>query len=382
VAAALTQICSDACEPTQRHPGYDVDAVDVTVPSSDRWTLRVWLEDAAGNHNPASAQEIELLADTTPPSVRLLDRTASEPGALYVEASDGLSGIALSELEVRRDGNQLWHSVPVAATQRGFVGVVDDELLPRGRYRVRARVSDRAGNEETATSDPLGLPFRVATHIRVGHRKRVKVQGIGGRRARRILVKRPTARFGRPVVLHGRLSAPGGNPLADRDVNVAERSSDAESVWQPVATVRTDQRGRFRFKARPGASRQLQFRFGGTPTVRGTSSIVQLRVLAASTLGVSQAKVVNGEQVMFRGIVQGELPPAGKLVQLQVFSRGTWLSFATPRADQRGKWQHAYRFTATRGVTRYRFRARLPRETGFPYAPGTSRRVTVKVIGI
>jgi hypothetical protein len=153
-------------------------------------------------------------------------------------------------------------------------------------------------------------------------------------------------------------------------------------VWQPVATVRTNVDGRFRFKALPGPSRALRFRFAGTPTVRGHSSYVRLRVRAASTIHVSRRKVVNGEAVTFTGAVQGEVPPSGKLLQLQVFSRGSWLTFATPRADQRGKWRHEYRFTATRGVTRYRFRARLPRESGFPYAAGTSRQVKVKVTGL
>ena len=76
------------------------------------------------------------------------------------------------------------------------------------------------------------------------------------------------------------------------------------------------------------------------------------------------------------------MPATGKLLQLQVFSRGHWLTFATPRADNRGKWAYWYRFTATRGVTRYRFRVRLPRESGSPYAAGVSRTVRVKVVGL
>ena len=210
----------------------------------------------------------------------------------------------------------------------------------------------------------MDLPFRLATRSTVGHPKRVRAQGIGGRRFRRILVKQPTARYGDALLLKGRLASPGGNPLADRDIDVAELPTDANAV---LAARRDgpDQRARtIPFRALPGPSRQLRFRYGGTPTVRGHSSYVELRVRAASTIDVSRRSVINGEAVTFRGTVQGEVPPTGKLLQLQVFSRGSWLTFATPRADQRGRWRHDYRFTATRGVTRYRFRARLPRETG------------------
>lgn len=382
IAAVHAQLCADRCQPAQRVEEGSIQRLDLRVPSAGQWKLRLWVEDLAGNQNPATAQEIDLLSDTTPPSVRLLDRSDSEPGALYVEAGDELSGIASSELEVRREGDLSWHSVPVMPTDHGFMGVVDDESLPAGRYQVRARVTDRAGNEQTAVGERMDLPFRLTTRLTVGHPKRIRAQGIGGQRFRRILVKQPTARYGTAILLKGRLASPGGNPLAERDIDVAELRTHAGAVWQPVATVRTNEDGRFRFRALPGPSRQLRFRYGGTPTVRGHSSYVRLRVRAASTMHVSRRSVVNGEAVTFRGTVQGEVPTGGKLLQLQVFSRGSWLTFATPRANQRGKWRHVYRFTATRGVTRYRFRARVPRETGFPYASGTSRPVRVKVIGL
>jgi hypothetical protein len=127
----------------------------------------------------------------------------------------------------------------------------------------------------------------------------------------------------------------------------------------------------------------VRFRYPGTATIRGQTSIVDLRVRAASSMRVSRHRVVNGEAVRFKGHVRGEpLPAVGKLLQLQVFSRGGWLTFATPRADPRGNWHHDYRFTATRGITRYRFRVRIPREAGYPYESGTSKAVNVRVSGV
>jgi hypothetical protein len=101
-------------------------------------------------------------------------------------------------------------------------------------------------------------------------------------------------------------------------------------------------------------------------------------------MGVNRRAVVNGEDVMFNGRVRGApIPSVGKLVELQAFSRGTWRTFATPRANSRShRWRYRYRFTATRGTVRYRFRAVVPAEGGYPFVRGASRSVLVLVRGL
>ena len=49
----------------------------------------------------------------------------------------------------------------------------------------------------------------------------------------------------------------------------------------------------------------------------------------------------------------------------------------TVRADSRGRYSYTYRFGSITGPTVYRFQARVPKQTGFPYLEGASRRVTV-----
>jgi hypothetical protein len=128
----------------------------------------------------------------------------------------------------------------------------------------------------------------------------------------------------------------------------------------------------------------LRFRYVGTPLIRARTTDVEIHVRATTSIATSRRSVVNGEEVVLRGRVAGRpLPPVGKLVQLQAFSRGHWLTFATPRANPRtGRWTYRYRFTATRGTVRYRFRARVPKENGFPYSAGTSRFAYVTVRGL
>lgn len=55
---------------------------------------------------------------------------------------------------------------------------------------------------------------------------------------------------------------------------------------------------------------------------------------------------------------------------------------STSRSDSSGRWHFSYRFGATAGTVRYRFRARFPREGGFPFATGRSRAVGVTVRGL
>ena len=87
---------------------------------------------------------------------------------------------------------------------------------------------------------------------------------------------------------------------------------------------------------------------------------------------------------MFRGRLKGGRRPAGGvLVELQVRSRGKWRTFAQPRADgRRGAWRYQYRFETVSGGARFRFRARVRRQAGYPYATGHSRPITVRVRGL
>ena len=156
------------------------------------------------------------------------------------------------------------------------------------------------------------------------------------------------------------------------------------AAWRPIATLRTSVNGRFTFRALRGPSRTLRFRFDGSPTVRGRSALVRLGVRASTTLRTSRGRVVNGEGIAFRGRLRGSgIPHSGKLIELQAWTRGGWRTFATTRASARsGRWSYHYRFSATRGSVRYRFRARVPRETEFPFETGTSRTVSVQVRGL
>ena len=177
---------------------------------------------------------------------------------------------------------------------------------------------------------------------------------------------------------------PGANPLAGAEVEVWERIKLPAAGWRRVSVLRTSRTGRFRFKALRGPSRTLRFRYPGTATIRSRSTQIDLGVRAKTSFRANRSRVVNGEEVRFHGRLKGrQTGETGKLLYLQVYTRGRWSTFATPRANRAtGLWSEPYRFSATRGLVRYRFRALIPRETSFPYETGRSRSVRVTVRGL
>jgi hypothetical protein len=394
VAAAHYELCPGAtrqgCVGGERR-ARNIEAVEgLQVPRPGDWRLSVWLEDAAGNHDRERSETVDgLRFDDAPPTLAFGPLNETHPTRVSVSAVDAVSGIAGAQIELRRSGEDLWRTLPTTLTPTGFEAVVDDEALPRGEYRLRAMARDHAGNERSADTRQNGeaatiqLPLRISTRVVVGRRTRVRAKGSHGTRYRTVLAVRPRAAYGRTTLLTGRVTTPGGNPLADVDLEVSELVGLPGAEWRPVATVRTGHKGRFRFKALRGPSRLLRFRYPGSRLVRGRSGVVDLRVRAASSVRVSSRSVVNGEEVTFRGLLRGgPVPAGGKLVQLQVFSRGNWLTFATRRTGPRGSWTYRYRFSATRGRVRYRFRAWVPKEAGYPYESGPSNRVAVTVRGL
>jgi hypothetical protein len=379
---------------TGSRAGTSIAAIDdLQVPGPGDWTLRLWLRDAAGNEDPQNPVAIDgLRFDNTAPNVAIAPPDPNDPTLIHVLASDDLSGIAGNDVEIQRTGDSDWHSLPTTPAADGVVATVDDATLADGTYQIRARAVDAAGNERSTESlttgapAALALPLRIKTRLAVGKLEHIRAHSSrrGHPRYRRVLVGRPRTRYGRTILLHGRLTTPGANPVAMTSVEVWEQADLPGAVWTRIASVQTSRTGRFTYRALRGPSRLVQFRYGGTATIRPRSSTVELLVRGATTLRVNRHHLVNGEDITFRGAVQGRpMPAAGKLVELQVFTRGRWRTFAQPRASaSTGHWHYRYRFDAIHGLERFRFRARVRKEQGYPYELGTSRSVAVTVRGL
>lgn len=356
----------------------------VSVPHDGAWSLRVTLRDAAGNFDAGRSATLEpLRLDSAAPFGEFVPFDPRDPTRVRVHVGDTLSGVARVEVEARREGDSSWRSLEAEAQSGGlYAASLDDSALPAGTYELRARVHDQAGNERTISglrggqSLRLALPVRAASTVQVGEPSRVRVKSSrrGRPRYRRVLIERPTPRYGASVSLEGRLADPAGNPRADAPIEIFERIDAPGREYQYVATVRTNGKGVFTFKALPGPARRLRFGYPGSPMTQPGSDEVELRVRAAVTIKPSRRKLRNGSSVLFSGrLVSGPVPEAGKIMALQALTSQGWRTFATPRARAvDGRWRHRYRFTGTGYRTRYAFRVIVPSESGYPYAAGNS----------
>jgi Bacterial Ig-like domain len=373
IAKAHYQLCGEGGCAAGEVAGAGIEGLSrLVVPGPGEYSLRIWLEDAAGNTDSARAGDaVALRFDDEPPSALFEPQDPDRPTRVAVAVSDRGAGVAAGGIELRGEGQRAWRELD-ASLQGGVLSAdVDDLALPDGLYEVRAHVRDAAGNERTSdrrrdgSRMQLRLPLRIASGIALS-------AGRGAHAA--LALKRRRAR------VRGALRA-GGEPLRAVVVTVAEQLRTG-GRWRALAPLTTDPAGRFPFTVRDGPSRTIRFTYAGTARIKPATGELRMLVAARSSIGADHRFVKNGQAVRFTGrLLGGLVPRGGKLLDLQAHYRGSWRTFATPRTDGRGRWSYRYRFGATRGTVRYRFRARIRREAAYPYELGYSRTLRVTVRG-
>jgi hypothetical protein len=385
--------------PTQKVPG---DRAEFVVSADGTHKVMYRAFDVAGNGS--AEKEAVFRIDRTAPVGSFRALNSADPRGLKVDVTDATSGVAGGWIEYRRAGDPGFSRL-VTTHQGGLLSArLDDTALPAGRYALRAVVHDVAGNEAVVDSwsdgspAALGMPLRLGARLEVAGQikakhcpraKRSKGGANGRRKGARKPKCRPTTKQVRSLALaHGKrakstgtLTTAQGAPIARAPV-IVEGQPRSGGAYARLGTTTTDAGGRFRFTIPPGPSRTVRYRYDGTDTVRPATGDVATKVKAAARLRVDRRRLRNGQTVRFSGRLLGRpIPPAGKLVALQAKVGRGWRTFATPRANAKGRFRHRYRFTATTGTRRYAFRVVIAREGAYPYERGVSRIVKVTVRG-
>jgi hypothetical protein len=192
------------------------------------------------------------------------------------------------------------------------------------------------------------------------------------------------AKYGRMVVVRGKLSDGAGERIANAQVDYSALSTTPRARVQNLGSVRTGSDGTFTLTvATKLGSRKLRFAY--SPQLGGaaaTTAEAQLDVIAPVSLSISPRRVRNKHRVTFSGRLSARpVPRKGKLVNLQVVVDGHWHTFATVRTSKSGRFKYRYRFMRTYGRVTYRFRARSRYEAAYPFIAGSSRTVRVHVRG-
>jgi hypothetical protein len=330
---------------------------------------------------------------TTPPSGPLTSSSGALTGVqpVSISASDRGSGVYQAAFEV--DGTVVQRAVidsnggdcrapftraapclPVASATLGF----DTSQLADGGHQLRLLVSDAAGNVtpwgpiKITTANASCNPHPRGTGMRLT--ARLRYTGSSGGRSRATVV----AAFGRRVVVSGRLRA-DATPLPGADICVVSRDDKPGAGLNVEGRLQTDAQGRYSYDLAPGRSRAI---WVVHRTSDGAiSGRVRLGVRAYVSVTPSQQRLRNGQRLELAGRTAKPTSKRGVLVLFEVRRGDHWQVFKRAQTNSRGRFRSAYRFTRTFRTQRYRFRAVVPEQGGYPYATGASRSIVVTVQG-
>jgi hypothetical protein len=382
-------------------PGRDRRSLsDLAVPAAGTWSLQVWLRDEAGNEAASTAVTVPLRFDDVRPKVAFSD---GEPGAqVTAEVFDEHSGPGGGGIFYRRVDAADWTELPTKLVPAGAPGkanlVAPMPELGYGTFVFRVDAVDAVGNSASSIlrADGTQMAIRREPPPPVAKAKPLPAPPKAARTKARLFARLRgghgrgdslTVPFAAPALLSGRLTRADGAGLAGRELRVASHPSHGALVPIGVQTVRTGEQGGFELRLPPGPSRRVTVTFagdGGLEPARRPG--LELRVRSGVSLRAAPEALHTGDVVRLSGRVESAgapIPRRGKLVAIQYLEQAThrWRPVLVTRSDHHGRYRARYRFRYVTGSAAIRLRATALAEERWPYAPGFSPPVTVKVQG-
>ncbi|HEY7455818.1 MAG TPA: hypothetical protein VH703_00970, partial [Solirubrobacterales bacterium] len=319
--------------------------------------------------------------------------------------SDAHSGPANGTIAFRRVAAGGWSELPTKLAREGadrarLVAVVPRDL-GAGTYVFRAEAKDGAGNTAATTRRADGTEMalrKTPPPLSVGREAggsgggsrataRQKSRLFARLRWRRRRGTRITVPFTAGAVLVGRLVNADGAGLARRRLRVVSRPSRGALTRSRLRTIRSGPHGGFRLSLPAGPSRRITVVFpGGRGLAPSRRPALALRVRGGLTLSAAPRRVRTGSSLRLWGRVRARgapLPRRGKLVAIQYYESAArrWRPVLVTRSDHSGRFRARYRFRYIVGMARIRLRALALAEERWPYAPGASRPIAVRVSG-
>jgi len=186
--------------------------------------------------------------------------------------------------------------------------------------------------------------------------------------------------FGRGATVSGYLGMANGTALAGRTVKVLTAPNNGLAQWALAAVVTTNADGAWSATLPAGPSRLVEAAYGGdTTTEPSMSSAIHLIVPAKLKLRISPHRVAWGGTIHITGRVLGGYIPGGKLLRLRIGVAGVHETVGIPSIGRHGRFHTTWTFASGRGVVRYWFSVSTLNEADYAFAPGSSRRVYVRV---
>lgn len=390
-------------------PGANIAAIpDRFVPAPGVYSFHVWLRDEAGNDAPSSELQVPLRFDDVPPGLAFAVAEGDGiPEQIRAAVSDVHSGPAAGTISYRRLNVEEWTELPTKLVPEADVAKATllartPDLAP-GTYVFRAEARDGAGNAATTTlradgtemairkTPPPVAPTRAVPPARPAAPKTVEPKAktrlfarLRGGHGRGDAL---TVAFGAPAIVSGRLIRADGAGIAGRELRVVARPSRGALTTTAISPVRTGDRGGFELRLAPGPSRQISVSYPGDALLASASRpSLDLRVRSGVSLEAAPLSLKTGQAVRLSGRVRSRgapVPRRGKLVAIQYLeaATGRWRPVLVTRTDHVGRFRAHYRFRYLSSAASIRLRATALAEERWPYAPGSSRPVTIRVSG-
>lgn len=250
--------------------------------------------------------------------------------------------------------------------------------------RVKVRTRSRIKVERVIRCDPKTVRRRTVVFVRArrhGHIVKLK-------RTKWVRVVVPphwiahTARvvpFGHGTTVDGWLGTSTGTALAGQVVHVLAAPDNGSDAFSEVASVTTSSTGVWHAKLPPGPSRIVEAVYDGSPTTESSSS-GQVRVLVPARIRIAiHPQIVPwGASIRVVGRVLGGYVPANsKLLRLNVGIGRIGHIEGLPDIQPSGRFVIVWRFDQGQGILHPWFSVATLPEAAFPYAPGTSKQVTI-----
>ena len=364
---------------------------DVATPAAGTYLLALWLRDEAGNEAAASAVTVPLRFDDVRPGVAFAaGEGGGIPDRLAASVNDVHSGPASGAILYRRAGAADWIELPTKLHPAAEPGAAQlsapmPDLSP-GTYVFRADAADAAGNTASTTlrADGTEMAVRKVAPAEASKAKTRLFARLRGGHGRGDALTVP---FGVPALLSGRLTRADGAGIAGRELRVVARPSRGALVPIAASTVVTGERGGFELRLPPGPSRRITVAFPGDNGLEeARRPSLDLRVRSGVSLRAAPLSLRTGESIRLSGRVRSRgaaVPRRGKLVAIQYLeaATGRWRPILVTRSDHGGHFRARYRFRYVTDTASIRLRAMALAEERWPYAPGSSRPLTVRVSG-
>ncbi len=331
--------------------------------------------------------------DNQPPTVSLSGPTdaPSTAGTQYVTATatagpSGVDGISCSVDGARAQ----WYKGSSAHVPVSGVGHHDVRCVAENN------AVDARGAHGASAPRTFAMKIGVPTVTAIAFSKLVaRLRCHQARRGRtkcqpRTVLRRQssiTVRHGHAATLDGWLGTYTGTALGGQTVQILAAADNGERSFRPITTAVTGANGSWSARLPAGPSRLVEAVYAGGPSVQGSVSGLAREIVPAKIelRSVSPRKVAWAHAVRIVGrLVGGYLPPGGALVRLRI---GLGRAFTTYGVHEhvggRGRFTTTYKFgLGDASIHRkYWFQiASLPMGN-YPYAPASSRRISVAVGG-